>query len=278
MMFFIISILDFPAALGFFHSLGHGIGDLVGIHDDRAVDVPRCPAHGLNERRFRPQEAFLIGIEDGYQRDFRHIQAFAQEVDADQDVEDAGPQVADDVGPFDGSDIRMEIAHADAHFFQVVRQIFGHLLGQRRHQDAFVLFRTLADFPQQVIHLAGNGTDFHVRVQQARRPDDLLGQIGLDFHFIGPWRSADVDDLIDAFDKFFKFQRPVVQGRRQAETVFDEVFFARPVAGIHGSQLGQRNVRFVDEDEEIIGEIIEKRIRRLTGLAAGQMARIVFDA
>ena len=172
----------------------------------------------------------------------------------------------------------MEIAHAYAHFLQVIRQVFSHLLGQRRHQDAFVLFRALADFAQQVIHLAGNGTDFHFRVQQARRPDDLLGQIGLDFHFIRTRRSADVNYLVDAFDEFLEFQRPVIQSRRQAEAVFDEVFLARPVAGVHSPQLRQGDVRFVDEDEEVIGEIVEERIRRLTGLAAGQVARIVFDA
>ena len=96
---------------------------------------------------FGTEEAFFIGIEDGNQRDFRHVQAFAQEVDADQDVEFADPQVADDLSPLDSSNIRMEVADADAHFFQIVRQIFGHLLGQRRDQDSFVLIGPLADFP-----------------------------------------------------------------------------------------------------------------------------------
>ena len=37
-------------------------------------------------------------------------------------------------------------------------------------------------------------------------------------------------------------------------------------------------MRFIDEDQEVIREIVEERIRRLAGFAAGEVARIVFDA
>ena len=42
------------------------------------------------------QEAFLIGVENGDQRNLGQVQTFAQEVDADQDVELAAAQVAQD--------------------------------------------------------------------------------------------------------------------------------------------------------------------------------------
>ena len=71
---------------------------LVGIHDDPAVDVPRRPPDGLDERRLAAQEAFLVGVEDGHQRDLGQVEPFAQQVDAHQHVELAQPQLADGAG------------------------------------------------------------------------------------------------------------------------------------------------------------------------------------
>ena len=41
---------------------------------------------GLDEGALGAEEAFLVGVEDGYKRYFGEVEAFAEEVDADEDV------------------------------------------------------------------------------------------------------------------------------------------------------------------------------------------------
>ena len=78
---------------------------LVGIHDDRAFDVPRRAPDGLDQRAFRAQEALLVGVENRDQRDLRQIEPLAQQVDADHHVVDAQPQVAQDLDALDSVSI-----------------------------------------------------------------------------------------------------------------------------------------------------------------------------
>ena len=59
----------------------------VGIKDRRAVLVARRAADGLDQRALRPQKSFLVRIQDRDQRHFGHVEAFAQQIDADQHVE-----------------------------------------------------------------------------------------------------------------------------------------------------------------------------------------------
>src|SRR5262245_25147787 len=79
----------------------HRAGHAVGVEDDAAVDVAGGAADGLDERGLAAQEALLIGVEDGDQRAFRNVEALAQQIDADQRVEGAQPQVADDLDALD---------------------------------------------------------------------------------------------------------------------------------------------------------------------------------
>ena len=44
------------------------------------------------------------------------------------------------------------------------------------------------------------------------------------------------------------------------------------------ADLRHGDVALVDEDERVVGQIFEQRRRRLAGLAAGEIARIVLDA
>ena len=79
-------------------------------------------------------------------------------------------------------------------------------------------------------------------------------------------------------DELVEPQRPVVEGRGQAEAVLDEHDLAAAVALVHAVQLGDGDVRLVDEHQEVVGEEVEQRVRRLAGLATGQDARVVLDA
>ena len=107
---------------------------LVGVHDHLAVDVAGGPADGLDERGLAAQEALLVGVEDGHQRHLGQVEALAQEVDADQHVELAEPQVAQDLDALDGVDLAVQVADPDAELEQVVGEVLGHLLGERGDQ------------------------------------------------------------------------------------------------------------------------------------------------
>ena len=80
----------------------------------------------------RAQEAFLVGVEDRDQRALGDVEALAQQVDADQHVEGAEPQVADDLDALQRLDVGVHVAHADAVLVHVLGQVLGHALGERR--------------------------------------------------------------------------------------------------------------------------------------------------
>ena len=93
---------------------------------------------------------------------------FAQQVDADQHVEGAQPQIADDLDPLQGLDIGMHVAHADALLVHIFGEVFRHLLGQGGDQDAIAALGDLAAFGDQIVHLGFHRTDFDRRIDQAR--------------------------------------------------------------------------------------------------------------
>ena len=80
------ALLDGAAAVGFVDGAPHAVGHHVGVKNRAAVQMARRAAHGLDQRSGGAQEAFFIGIQDGDQRNFRQIQPFAQQIDADQHV------------------------------------------------------------------------------------------------------------------------------------------------------------------------------------------------
>ena len=71
----------------------HRVGYSVGIQNHFGVHISSGTADGLHERCFTPQETFLIGIQDGHERNFRQVETFAQQVYAHEHVELAFAQV-----------------------------------------------------------------------------------------------------------------------------------------------------------------------------------------
>ena len=90
----VVLFLQRPAARGFVHRPLHRIGDSVGVQNHLRVHVPRRPADRLHQRRLAPQKAFLVGVQNRHQRNFRQIEPFAQQVHADQRLELPLPQIA----------------------------------------------------------------------------------------------------------------------------------------------------------------------------------------
>ena len=57
-----------------------------------------------------------------------------------------------------------------------------------------------------------------------------------------------------------------------------ERHLTRAVALVHAADLRHRHVGLVDDAEHVLGKVVDERERRLAGLAAVQMARVVLDA
>ena len=72
-------------------------------------DVARGTADGLDQRGRRAQEAFLVGVQDADQRHLRQVEAFPEQVDADQDVEDTHPQFAQEFDAAQGVDVGVQV-------------------------------------------------------------------------------------------------------------------------------------------------------------------------
>ena len=140
----------------------------VGVHDHLAADVPGRPADHLDQRPGRAQEALLVGVEDRHQGDLGQVDPLAQQVDPDQDVEDAEPQVAQDRDPLERVHLAVEVLDLDPELAQVVGQVLGHLLGQGRDQGALAALDAGADLLEQVVDLAVGRPDGDRRVDDRR--------------------------------------------------------------------------------------------------------------
>src|SRR5690606_25757142 len=53
---------------------------------------------------------------------------------------------------------------------------------------------------------------------------------------------------------------------------------ASPIPAIHRADLGDRLVGLVDDHQEVFWKVADERGRGLTGLALGEVARVVLDA
>ena len=114
--------------------VAHRLGDSVGVHDHLTVRVSRGPSDRLDQRSRRAQEAFLVRVEDAHERHFRQVEALTQEVDADENVELAPPQISKDINAIQSVHVAVKVAHANAQLAVVFGEVLGHPLGQRRDQ------------------------------------------------------------------------------------------------------------------------------------------------
>ena len=215
-----------PAPFRFADRPLHGAGDAVCVQDRPAIEVSRRTADGLDQRTLGAQEAFFVRVENRHQRHFRHVQALTQQVDPHQHVKHPQTQVADDLDPFHGVDVRVQVAHPHAVVRQVVGQVFGHALGQRSHQHAFFQRHALGDLRQQIVDLGQGGADLDLRVHQTGRTHHLFDHPARMFGFVVAGGGRDKNGLRADALPLVKTHGPVVQRRRQAEAVFHQGFLA----------------------------------------------------
>ena len=129
-----------------------------------AFTITGSTTNGLNQSAFITEEAFLISIENGHQTNFWYVYPFPKEVDSDQDIKDSQTQITDNFCPLQGLNVRVHVFDLDAHFLEVVRQVFRHLLGQRRDKGPLSTFHTRIDLTQEIVHLTHGRAYFHLRI------------------------------------------------------------------------------------------------------------------
>ncbi len=142
------------------------------------------------------QKTFFIGIQDRHECDFRDVETLTQKVDADEHIEDIETHITDDLGPFQGVDIGVQVTHADAGLFHIVGQILCHTLRQRRHENFVVFFSFFLYFRNQIVDLSLHRAYLDIRVEKAGRADDLFGAQQLVVCLVVARRGRYEEDLI----------------------------------------------------------------------------------
>ena len=250
---------------------------LVGVHEDLAVHVARGASDRLDEGRPSTQEALLVRVEDGDERDLGQVEPLAQQVDADEHVVLAETQLAHDLDALERVDLGVQVARFHAGLEQVVREILRHLLRQRRDERALSDCLTLADLPEEVVDLVPRRAKIDARVDDARRADELLRHAGRVTLLVRPGRRRDEDHLWHLREELVETERPVVERRRKPEPEVDQRLLARAIALVHAADLRDRLVRLVDEHDVVGREVVEQRVRRRSRWPAVEDARVVLD-
>ena len=71
------------------------------------------------------QKALFVGIENAHERHFRKIESFAQEIHADEHIEDAFAQITQEFEAFERFNVTVQIARAQAFAIKVSRKVFA---------------------------------------------------------------------------------------------------------------------------------------------------------
>src|SRR2546427_1473551 len=276
---FVVSQLLGAAPIGFIDGLPHGTCHYIRVENGPAADVTRAAADGLNQSRGAAQITFLIRVENGDEGDFGQIQAFAQEIDADQHVEYAAAEVAQNAHPLERLDFRMQIAAAHAHFAEIFGEVLRHAFGERRDQDALDLLGASVNLLEQVIDLALHRAHLDFRIDQARGANHLLyDDAGRARQFVGTGSGGHIDHLIGAMLELLEIERAIIQSGGHAKTEVDQSLLAGAVAMIHPAHLRNGLVRFVHEQQIVLRHVIEQSGRRFAGKAARHVTGVILDA
>ena len=137
----------------------------------------------------------------------------------------------------------------------------------------------LFDLAQEMRHLLLGRHDLDHRIEQARGTDHLLHHLAPGaVEFPRARRGRHVHGLVELPLPFLEHQRPVVEGAGETKAVFDERRLPAAVPGVHAANLRHGDMRLIDEEEKLLGEVVEQRLGRAAGRSSAQRPRVVFDA
>src|SRR5438094_899991 len=136
---------------------------------------------------------------------------------------------------------------------------------------------SIAAFIELVIELTVRRTALDLGIDESRRPDDLFDGPRRMLDLVRTGRRRDEDRLVETRLELVEGEWTVVERAWQSEAVLDEDLLARAVAAVHAAHLRDRDVRLVDEHEEVRREVIEERPRAAPRRTACEMPRVVLD-
>ena len=102
----------------------------------------------------------------------------------------------------------------------------------------------------------------------------LLGPAEL----VGAGGRRQVDRLADPLEELLELQRPVVDRAGQPEPVVDQGPLAGHVPLVHPADLRHGHVRLVDDEQEVLGEVVDQAVRGRAGRPAVDVPGVVLDA
>ena len=276
-MFLVVGELKSPPTIGFVERPPHRVGHPVCIHDDRSVDISGCPTDRLHQARLRAEEPFLVGVEDGYQRNLWKIEALAQQVDADQNVVLAQSQISENLHPLQSVDLAVQIPCPHPHFEQVVGEILGHLLGEGGHQNPLIVGGPFLHIPHEIVDLAFGRADDHLWIDESGRSDDLLDD-GCGLATLPVARGGGQQyRLAGLAVPLLEVEGAVVDRRGKTEPVGDQHVLSGSVSCVLAVNLGDGDMALVDHREVVVREVIEKRVGRLPFFSTVEIPRVVLD-
>ena len=154
----------------------------------------------------------------------------------------------------------VHIAHPDTGVFQIIGEALRHFLGEGGDQHTLVFGGAGVDLPDEVVDLTLHRTHLHHGIQQAGGADDLLGDLAGAGALVLAGGGRHVDHLIEPLLKFLKLEGTVVKGAGQAEAVVHQGGLSCPVTVVHGVDLGKGHVTLVNEQDEVLGEIVQQGV------------------
>lgn len=277
-VFGIVPQLFLPSAVRLIDGQAHGLRNGIGIHDDGTFDVTCRSAGCLGQRAMRPKEPLLVGIENGDERNFRKIESFAQEINANEDVDHTFPERIEYLYPFHRIDIAMDIIHPYAVVEQIGSEFLRHTFGESSNERSLILLPSLFDLLHEVIDLVEGRPNIDNGVEQTRRSDNLFDELATGFlQFIVGRCCGNIDGLRLQFGKLLELQWSVVGSGGESEPVFNEIRLARLVASVHGLNLRYGYMGLVNDQQEILREIVEQAERARPRRSSVEIARVVLN-
>ena len=219
----------------------------------------------LSERRKPSLSASRIATSD----DFGHVQALAQQVDADQHVEFPEAQVADDLGALHRLDVRVQVAHAHAVLVQVLGEVLRHALGERRDEHALTGGGALLDLGQHVIDLRADRAHFDLRIDEPGRPHQLLDHLrrsAAASYVPGVAETKIICGASCSHSSNFSGRLSSAEGRRKPYSTSISLRERSPL--YMRAELRNRLVALVDDQQRIRRQVVEQARRRLARLRA----------
>ena len=182
-------------------------------------------------------------------------------------------QLGKNPDPFDHVDFGVQIFHFQPEFAEIVRESFRALFRERCNQGASAALRAFPDLFDHIVHLAVQFPNLDRRVKQSGRPNHLFHNMSSGtFQLIGAGGRGNENHIAQQLFKLFKFQRPVVQRRRQAEPVIHQSLFPASVRFVHRLKLRNRHMRFINDHHIILREKVQQAERTGAGKTSAEMA------